>query len=127
MLLRLRLRGRLLIGGVVEAVVEHFVSNPPDPSALERGARVEVRSLQLVSVFRGRAESQRFADRCRVSMTRLWGLGCDVNVADGPDSTTRQLEFSNGQVIAVRVVEDSISNPMRVVPLGADEPLLVLW
>ncbi len=64
MLLRLRLRGRTLIGGIVEAVAEHVVSNPPDPSAFERGPGV---------------------------------------------------------------VGGSASNPMRVVPVGANEPLLALW
>jgi len=126
-LLRLRLRGRTLVGEVVEAVAEHFVSNPPDPSAFERGSGVEVKSLQLVSVFRGHGESRRFADRCRVSMARLWGLGCEVNVGDGPDSKTRLLEFPNGQVVAVRVLGDPTWDPVRVVPQSADEPQLALW
>jgi hypothetical protein len=127
MLLRLRLRGRTLVGGIVEAVAEHFVSNPPDPSAFERGSGVEVKSLQLVSILRGRAESRRFADRCHVSMARLWGLGCEVNVADGPDPSTRHVEFGNGQVVAVCVVGDPTANLMRVIPLGSDEPQLALW
>jgi hypothetical protein len=100
MLLGVRLRFRMLFAEVVYSAVDWVspTDRDRDPNPPERGDEVKTKTLQLLHLVRHRADSKAFAARCRTPVLRLWSLGCDVNVADEPGSTTRLIEFGNGKL-----------------------------
>lgn len=128
-LLRVRLRGRSVLGELLYAAAEQIglSERSAEPAPVERGGDERVMTLQAVTLWRDRPALRVFAERCRVSPFELFAVGVDANVR-APDTSTRGttlVEFASGQVVSIDI-EHAGPRLWHAVPTGETGPRLVL-
>ena len=90
----------------------------------QRGDRVLISTLRLLSPLRGGRSVRVLADRCGQPPVRLWALGVVVNAT--PTDTEWLVELPGGRVLSFDQVESAAPNLAIVVLAGSAGPKLAL-